>query len=132
VKDNRILPSGFLPEPARRAIAHALGAGDDLARDVGPHAVGGDPDYRRGGGDALVYEVPSGDLAGTPVAVEATLYYQATPPYYLEDRFCTSRGDDTQRLYFLTGHLNLDGSAAEGWKLKVVSSGRVPVRVAGE
>ena len=47
-----------------------------------------------------------------PLAVRAALYYQATPPFFLQDRFCTARGADTQRLYFLAGHLNLDGTQA--------------------
>jgi hypothetical protein len=103
----------------RERIAHALGAGEDLAHDVAPFGVGDDPDYRAGGGDALRYEIDLTDLPGEPAAVKATLYYQATPPYYLQDRFCTSRSEDTQRLYFLAGHLNLEGTAAAGWKLEV-------------
>jgi len=126
-KDNRILPHGFLPLADRARIAHALGAEEDLAADVEPYGVGDDPDYRTGGGDSLVYEVDLAGLAGTPAAVQATLYYQATPPYYLQDRFCTSRSEDTQRLYFLAGHLNLAGTAAEDWKLEVVTSGAVAV-----
>ena len=127
VKDNRILPDGFLPVATRERIARALGADEDLAHDVTPYGVGDDPDYREGGGDALRYEVDLAGLAGEPAAVQATLYYQATPPYFLQDRFCTSKSEDTQRLYFLAGHLNLEGTAAAGWKLEVVSSGRVAV-----
>jgi len=129
VKDNRILPHGFLPLAERVAIAGALGAGPDLARDSGPHGVDGDPDYVGGGGDRLRYAIDRSELAGRPVAVVATLYYQAIPPYYLEDRFCTSRSEDTQRLYFLAGHLNLDGTAAESWKLEVASTGPVAIDV---
>jgi hypothetical protein len=125
VKDNRILPSGFLSLPKRIQIAEALGAGADLARDSGPHAVGKDPDYVHGGKDSLEYEIPLADLPGQPVAVRATLYYQATPPYFLQDRFCTSRSADTQRLYFLSGHVNLQGTSAEDWKLEVVGTGEV-------
>ena len=127
VKDNRLLPHGFLPLEERSAIARALGAGADLAVDSGPHAVGDDPDYREGGRDRIRYEIALSELSGAPAAVEATLYYQAIPPYYLEDRFCTSTSEDTQRLYFLTGHLNLEGTAAESWKLEVTSTGPVPV-----
>ena len=46
VKDNRILPDGFLPVAERERIAHALGADEDLAQDVEPFGVGDDPDYR--------------------------------------------------------------------------------------
>jgi hypothetical protein len=127
VKDNRILPDGFLPLKDRIAISKKLGAGEDMARDSGPKAVGDDPDYVTGGKDSLVYEVDLAGLGARPAAVKATLYYQATPPFYLQDRFCTSKSDDTQRLYFLAGHLNLQGTQAESWKFEVVGSGEVAV-----
>ncbi len=127
VKDNRILPAGFLSRPERVKIAQALGAGTDLARDVEPFGIGDDPDYAQGGGDSLVYEIDLADVKGTPASVQATLFYQAIPPFYLQDRFCTSKSVDTQRLYFLAGHLNLDGTEAESWKLEIVSTGPVAV-----
>ncbi len=127
-KDNRILPTGFLPVAERTKIAEAFGAGADLAEDVEPSGVEGDPDYRDGGGDSLVYEIDLAELAGTPAAVQATLYYQSIPPFYLQDRFCTSKSADTQRLYFLSGHLNLQGTDAESWKLELVSTGPVAVK----
>ncbi|EWY42404.1 hypothetical protein N825_00190 [Skermanella stibiiresistens SB22] len=127
VKDNRILPHGFLKLEERLKISEALGAGKDLAEDVGSTAVGDDPDYVDGGGDSLVYAVPLADIKGTPASVQATLYYQAIPPYYLQDRFCTAKGADTERLYFLAGHLNLDGTEAADWKLKLVGTGAVSV-----
>jgi len=127
LKDNRILPHGFLGLSERTEIAEALGAGADLAEDSGPTAVGEDPDYQTGGGDSLSYEVPLDQLQGTPATVRATLNYQAIPPYFLQDRFCTAKSADTQRLYFLASHLNLEGTEAQGWKLAVTSSGEVPV-----
>jgi Cytochrome P460 len=125
VKDNRILPHGFLPTPQRNAIAAALGAGRDLAEEAGPHEVGDDADYRTGGADTLVYRVPLADIAGAPASLRATLYYQATPPYFLQDRFCTSKSPDTKRLYFLAGNLDLDATPARNWKLEVVTTGTV-------
>jgi hypothetical protein len=67
-------------------------------------------------------------LGGRAVAVRAMLYYQATPPYYLQDRFCTSRSADTARLYYLTGRLNVAGSPIKDWKLQVGPStqARIP------
>lgn len=127
VKDNRILPRGFLGYDDRVAISRALGAGPDLAEDTSPHAVGDDPEYRTGGGDRIEYEIDLSEVDGTPATVRATLNYQAIPPFYLQDRFCTSKSADTQRLYFLAGHLNLEGTAAEGWKLEVTDSGSVSV-----
>jgi hypothetical protein len=127
VKDNRILPQGYLSLRERTQIANALGATEDLAKEAGSFGVDGDPDYDAGGGDSLVYDVPLSDLpAGSrPIAVQATLYYQATPPFFLQDRFCTAKGDDPERLKFLVGHLNVEGTQIDGWKLKVVSSGSV-------
>ena len=129
VKDNRILPKGYLPPAQRREIAAALGAGDALADESGSSAVGTDPDYVTGGGDVLVYRVPLSDLpAGVrPASVKATLYYQAMPPFYLQDRLCTAKGPDVDRLHYLVTHLNLADSAAEGWKLKVVGTGPIAI-----
>jgi hypothetical protein len=127
VKDNRILPHGYLDLDQRLRIAEALGAGRTLAEDAGSTAVGDDPDYVTGGGDRLVYEIDLAGLDSEPAAVRATLYYQAIPPFYLQDRFCSADSEDTERLYFLAGHLNLDQTPAEHWKLAVAGSGVVPV-----
>lgn len=129
VKDNRILPAGTLPLSRRVAIAEALGAGADLAYEAGSHGVGADPDYRSGGGDTVRYLMPLAALGPgvTPASVRATLYYQAQPPFYLQDRFCTSQRADTKRLLYMVGHLDLDGTEAEGWKLEVATTGAVPV-----
>jgi len=83
VKDNRILPDGFLPRDQRVEIAKALGADEDLALEAGAYAVGEDPDYVSGGSDSLTYEVPLSALGGRPASVKATLHYQAIPPFYL-------------------------------------------------
>jgi len=90
-----------------------------------PRSQGGEG----GGGDELTYRVRLDELEGEPAAVRVRLHYQAIPPFYLQDRFCIAPGDrDTQRLYFLAGHADLDGTEAAGWRLEVVSSGEVPVR----
>ena len=130
VKDNRLLPIGYLPLKERTKIALALGAGADMAEDAGSTGVGDDPDYRDGvgGGDSIVYEVPLSDMSGAPTAVRVRLSYQATPPFYLQDRFCTAQGKDRDRLYFLGGNLNLSGTEADGWKLTIADSGTVMIR----
>jgi len=127
VKDNRILPHGYLDLAARTEIARALGAGPDLAADAGSTAVGDDPDYVEGGADRLIYRIARSELQGQPASVRATLYYQATPPFFLQDRFCTATGSDAERLRYLAAHLDLDGSAAEDWKLKLVSTEAVAI-----
>jgi len=128
VKDNRILPQGFLPLTQRIEISRKLGADEKMAKESGPdEETARDPDYLTGGSDSLVYRVPLGDIKGTPAAVQATLYYQPTPPFYLQDRFCTSSSDDTNRLFYVAGKLDLSGTAAQDWKLRVVTSGPVSV-----
>jgi cytochrome c len=127
VKDNRLLPSGFLALDERISIADALGANHELAEEVAPVAVGGDPDYQAGGADTVTYRIPLAQLRGRAAAVRATLYYQATPPYYLQDRFCTSRSEDTARLYYLTGRLDVASTPIKDWKLQVGTSARVAV-----
>jgi len=82
------------------------------------------------GTDSILYE-----MALTPAelqkakTVSVTLHYQATPPYYLMQRFDSAvKGplkDDTARLYYLGSHLNTDAKATDGakymqgWKLEI-------------
>ncbi|HEX5724983.1 MAG TPA: hypothetical protein VFX98_05930 [Longimicrobiaceae bacterium] len=141
LKDNRLLPRGWTPSVA---LAERTGLGspklpaEALVEHVLPTlpAPGGgtvdDPWYRpgRGGGDDVEYAVALKDLPQGPQvgAVQATLFYQAIPPFYLQDRFCnTPQGPDTRRLFFLAGHTDLSGTRAADWKLRVVSTGPVPV-----
>ena len=127
VKDNRLLPDGYLPLDKRIEIAAALGAGKDMAEDAGSTAVDEDPDYRPGGpgSDSLTYQVDLSEIAGQIAGVRARLFYQATPPFYLQDRFCTAKGEDRDRLYFLGGHLDLTGTQADGWKFQIADTGTV-------
>jgi hypothetical protein len=70
--------------------------------------------------------------------VQATLYYQSIPPFYLQERFADASAgpghkDDIERLHYMTSHLNIDGARSErgepvlqGWKLRIASeTGRV-------
>jgi hypothetical protein len=127
VKDNRLLPTGFMSRPQRVAIAHALGSDDSLADDAGPVGVSDDPDFRDDGSAAVTYRVGLAGLPAHPASVVATLYDQAVAPYFLQDRLCTSAGEDQRRLAFIAGGLDLAGGPAADWKLKMVSTGAVPV-----
>ena len=130
VKDNRILPHGFLGLEERIEIASALGAKSDLAEEVEPVGTGDDPDYAQagtGGEDTILYRVPLADLASPPAEVRVTLYYQAIPPFFLQDRFCTTKSEDTKRLYYLAGKLDTGSGPIENWKLKVGQTARAPV-----
>ena len=143
-KDNRLLPRGWTPS---LELGEKTGLGSPklsvealihrILPDL-PNGKGGsvdDPWYKPvseggkgGGGDELTYAVPLKDLKGTPASVRVTLYYQSIPPFYLQDRFCsTPNRPDTSRLFFLAGHADFTGTRAEGWKLSVVSSGTVAV-----
>ena len=110
VKDNRLLPKGWNPsiELAQQAqLGSSKLSAEALIEHVLPILPDGhggrvrDPYYlpknqggMGGGGDTLTYKIPLSDLAGEPASVQATLYYQATPPFYLQDRFCTRLGTD--------------------------------------
>ena len=114
----------------RTAISTALGADARLAESAGSVAVGDDPDYVGGGpgGDSLIYEVPIDQIEGVPESVRARLYYQSIPPFYLQDRYCTAEGQDTDRLYWLAENLDLSGTPAEGWKLLVADTKPVSIK----
>ncbi len=131
VKDNRLLPHGYLPTEQRVAIAKALGAGTDMGEDAGTTAVDDDdyatPPEGASGRDSLTYTVELADLDGAPAHVRAWLNYQATPPFYLQDRFCTAEGKDRGRLFYLAGHLDLDGTPAADWSLRVGEQVSVPI-----
>jgi hypothetical protein len=127
LKDNRLLPSGFLSLPQRVEISRALGANEAMAEDTSPVGVDGDPAYQKGGGDSFRYQIALADIPGTPASVEAVFYYQATPPFFLQDRFCTATGTDRDRLAYLSGALNLAQTPAQDWKLLLVDSGRIVV-----
>ena len=145
VKDNRLLPRGWTPSvelAEREGLGSPKLSAEELVHHVLPDLPDGrggqvkDPWYEPksagglgGGGDALTYSIPLADLLGAqPASVRVTLYYQAIPPFYLQDRFCTTpTRPDTARLFFVAGHTDLTGTRAEGWKLQVVSSGTVAV-----
>jgi hypothetical protein len=137
VKDNRLLPLGFLPLKERIKISAALGADAAMAEDSGATAVDGDSDYGKHadkGRDTLKYVVKLSDMKGggkhldKPASVRVRMSYQATPPFYLQDRFCTAKGADTSRLYFLAGNLNLNNTAAEDWKFAIADTGAVAIK----
>ena len=65
--------------------------------------------------------------------VQATLYYQSIPPYYLRQRAEDANGPDTARLINFTNQLNVGTKYPEiaNWKLKIASSGLVDIPVNG-
>jgi len=111
VKDNRIQPQGRSFNGPNSAITAPVGTGDD-------------PSYQLGCGCSVVrYQIP---LPANAVAVNATLYYQSIPPYYLRQRAEEGHGPDTARLVNFANQLNI-GNYPEiaNWKLKIATSGPV-------
>lgn len=122
LKDNRLLPFGWTrkgPDPSLNGrYLHATFPEGSATKD---------PDYQdgRAGTDNITYKIilPPGTDA-TKCSVQATLYYQTIPPYYLNQRFVAApNGTATRRLYYLTSNLNLTGTPVENWKLPIVSTG---------
>jgi hypothetical protein len=124
IKDNRLLPMGWRDADVFKSQGEVI---FEFMESTDPK-VTGDPDYKDQGPefpgkDHLQYRI---DLPApfnpAGLSVQATMYYQSIPPYYLMQRFTTAPfGLATQRLYYLTSHLNTKGTAIEDWKLPLVS-----------
>jgi hypothetical protein len=116
LKNNRLLPKGW----------RADGPFGEFTR---PHGdAERDPEYINQSGatgaDRIIYRIPLDDRTRAAVSVRATLNYQAIPPSYLKDRFTIGKGVETQRLAYLTSHLNVEKTPIDGWKLAIVSATR--------
>lgn len=116
VKDNRLLPKGW------KKYTNAIQDKKQLEATWPKGRAVKDKDFGEGG-DKLTYQIdlPDGIQAAS---VEATLYYQSIPPYYLRDRFMTAKGSAGQRLYYLAANLDLRKTNIKNWKLKVASAMR--------
>ena len=120
VKDNRLLPRGWTeagPGPGLR--------GEFLRATYPCPTSRRDPRYADGSGsDEVTYRVPLPAGADPErLAVKATLYYQAIPPYFLKGLFETAPdGPATQRLHYIGSNIDLRGTPIENWKLPVVSA----------
>lgn len=133
VKSNRLQPLGYDTGLLREKLASAKNAGEreqyqsllpesKLPAKEGSIDPADDEDYRNGSGaDVVLYRIPLADVKGA-ATVKVQLNYQNIPPYYLRDRFSIGRGVQSQRLYYLAGHLDVDGSAIDGWKIDVADA----------
>ena len=120
IKDNRLLPRGWSKQGPDPALS-----GRYLEATHPQGLAVKDESYRDGSGsDSVTYRVRlPGDVDPNNVTVRATLYYQALPPYFLNNLFKTAPdGKQTQRLHFLLSHVDTKGTPIEQWKLKVVSA----------
>jgi hypothetical protein len=104
MKDNRLLPKGWSKKGQYAEQTQLL-------------QLGGEPMFPSNPGSRNIeYHIPA--AVGDIDQVQVRLLYQATPPYYLRDRFATA-GPETDRLYYLTSHLDLKGSRAENWSVEI-------------
>lgn len=127
MKDNRLRPRGWRSDGPFAQETHPEG-GCTLQ----------DPDYVSNGhpltgSDVVHYTVTLPPGTNSQVAtVKATLYYQSIPPYYLNQRFDSSKlgpnSEDGQRLYYLTSHLNVQAPVdnngqpfMRSWRLQISS-----------
>jgi cytochrome c553 len=117
VKDNRIQPQG----------RSSTGPNADITVSVG---TGADPSYQGGCGCSVVrYQLPLMGGLTSAAKVQATLYYQSIPPYYLRQRAEDGHGPDTARLVKFTNELDVNKyTEISNWKLKVTSSGPVDIQ----
>lgn len=117
VKDNRIEPSG-------RILG---GPFDEFTLPVG---TGDDPSYQGTCGCSMLsYQIPLAQISGVPAAVQATIYYQSIPPYYLRQRSEQGNGLDTARLIKFVSELNVANyPEIASWKLAIASSGVVGIK----
>jgi len=61
--------------------------------------------------------------------VQATIYYQSIPPYYLRQRAEDAKGPDTARLIQFVSGLNLNNyPEIASWKLAIANSGVVGIK----
>ncbi|MBM7119325.1 hypothetical protein [Archangium primigenium] len=128
VKDNRLLPRGWLPPSSRYPDEQLLGLNlQQLARLTAPlslvlgdkdTSLSSDPDYSAKsapGVDHLTYQLPLSQVSGWR-SVRARMNYQTIPPFYLAARFKESlrdaKGQPTApapamaRLLYMTSRLN--------------------------
>ena len=120
IKDNRLLPAGWskhgpadlnIPEPFLEAT---WPVGDALK----------DPVYLAGRGQSIVrYEItlPPGANAGN-VSVQASLYSQTIPPYFLADRYQTPTPATARLKHLATSLGTLADTDFVNWKLLVATA----------
>jgi hypothetical protein len=127
-KDNRLLPFGSIdPVEDPKAFQARFGADETIRafmKATRPEGSAENDTNFAPGTDTVTYKIalPEG-LDPRHLKVKATMYYQTIPPYWLKQRF-TSAPDQpgTQRLYYLTSHLNTAGTPIESWKLPLVTA----------
>jgi hypothetical protein len=119
VKDNRLQPLGRPSMPEFGQFTDPVGTGDDPAYQSTPAC----------GCNTVGYQIPLAQIPGVPAAVQATIYYQSIPPYYLRQRSEDGKGPDTARLVQFASQLKVDQyPEIADWKLTIASSGVVDIK----
>ena len=119
VKDNRLLPAGWLPKGSHAPGDERLGLELRQLADITTPILSVDDPYYQDpsktvlGADQVRYEIPLTAIDGTPARVRARLRYQTIPPFFLLARYKSGvrdgkYGPETQRLVYFTSRLNLD------------------------
>jgi hypothetical protein len=128
-KDNRLLARGWLSGD-HLATKSPIVKQFLKATDPEGTSVLKDPDFGDNGGTGAsgidhinyVMGLPE-DVNQEDVTVKATMYYQAIPPFYLQQRFkLAPNGEATKRLYYMASRLATKGTPIEDWKLPLVSA----------
>ncbi|WPB75292.1 hypothetical protein KYC5002_40650 [Archangium violaceum] len=128
VKDNRLLPEGWVSPAQRKADEMLLGLNlkqlasltEPLSTVLGANdtSVSGDPDFNTSpakGTDHITYQVKLSEVSGWK-SIRVRMNYQTIPPSYLNARFRDSLrdaqgkpkqpGPAVQRLIYMSSHLN--------------------------
>jgi hypothetical protein len=123
IKDNRLLPKGWTKEGPPGFAADPTWGPRFVTATSPKGNVLDDAAFQDGSGsDTIVYQIDilEEDISGG--TVQAALYYQSIPPFYLMERFSTANGPNAQRLHFMASYLNVEGTAIEDWKLEVAAA----------
>ena len=113
VKDTRLMPKGWKRDGPDAEITKPNGG---EGRPVSKTYFDGS------GADEFVYSVNLGGRRARAATVSAKLFYQAIPPYYLQQRFTTApAGTFTKNLWYYGSRLNINepGSQLASWKLQL-------------
>ena len=86
-----------------------------------------DADYVDGGRDETVYRVQTGRTFGHAGVGPGDALLPGGAALLSARQVCTSRSEDTQRLYYSPASSIIAKSPIKGWKLKVGSSAQAPV-----
>jgi len=117
VKDNRLQPQGWSSAGPHAEETGPVGTCITVARKQSC-----DPDYENGSGANVVrYLIPLDRRNSGATTIRVTLYYQAMPPYFQQQRKSDATGIDTDRLVRFAKNLVVSGTPVANWALPIGS-----------